>query len=86
MPIDSNREVSRLESVRRAGILSTFALAPWMWIRSCTAWVLSWFGDRSAKTAKEKDDARQSRVRRTLRGLPAEHVQRDSDQTKGDHE
>jgi hypothetical protein len=75
VPILSNREVNRLESVGRFDSVKSAIRQPIAWLRACGLWVWSIGRDRSPEKLRADDQARQSRVRRELRGLPPEHVQ-----------
>ena len=76
MSIPSNREVTRLESVRRFDWIKSALRQPIAWLRASGLWGWSLVRDRSPEKLRADDEARQSRIRRELRGLPPEHVQR----------
>jgi len=75
VPIISNREVTRLESVGRFDAVKSAIRQPIEWLRAVGLWCWSLVRDRSPEKLRADDQARQSRVRRELRGLPPEHVQ-----------
>jgi hypothetical protein len=64
------------QNTRVIAIFVRFLSLPYLFVSwLCGRWTSLCFWCKSKKTNREEDQLRQSRIRRELRGLPADHVQ-----------
>ena len=62
-----------VQSVRIIALAKRLVSLPAVWIIGICRWMKAGCGMATDKQVREKDQLRQSRVRRQLRGLPPDH-------------